>query len=167
MTGPSFLDEEFWWVSAAGSGLSGWVGVALSQWTPPPDPPGWQELPERVELNNLESWTASQGWTNVHRTTAVFDSATGHVGIEGPYVIDLDAEEGDHGEVSARQLETCRERAVMIARHYLASGVRTDQIRLYYSGHKGFHVEIVFPRRPEMHKRRARLGPWIQEHRGA
>ena len=73
----AFLEEEFWWLNLLERPFNGWVGVATSWWTRPPENPGWQEIPGRIPLENLAGWADQHSWANVHRTLAVYEAETG------------------------------------------------------------------------------------------
>ncbi|MBI4338625.1 MAG: hypothetical protein HY680_01585 [Chloroflexi bacterium] len=164
-----FLDEEFWWLSALGRPIEGYVGVARSWWTPREYNPGWCECSSRKSIQELWGWAQRHQLENVHRTLAVYRTIGSEADIVGPFVVDIDCDEETalangtlpHHELAAAQAFTLR-----VVDHYLHTGITEEDLRVCFSGHKGFHVEVL------MRKRREFLhasdlsddnGPWRQE----
>ncbi|MDA1096975.1 MAG: hypothetical protein O3B84_06945 [Chloroflexi bacterium] len=164
----SFLAEEFWWLRALGVELTdGWVGIATSRWIPPEEGvPPFDEEAEPIPIADLESWAARHNWENVHRSLNVEFRAHGvATSLVGPFIVDIDAEEEEHGNVQAEQVQQAAGVALRVVRRYYARGTPPDDIRVYDSGHKGFHVELVKRVRPEFHTEAGSQNEWPNEIR--
>ena len=140
-----WLEEEFWWLLRLEKPITGWVGLARNVWTPPPERPGWVECQAKVELENVPNWADGHGWENVHRTLAVYQQPESHFGIVGPFVVDIDGREEDDGSVLRNILERTAAITHDIGMYYRNRGVSEDHLRIYRSGHKGFHVHLALP----------------------
>jgi hypothetical protein len=150
-----FLADEFWWLEALGHEIVGRVEVARSWWTSPTEVPGWSEERDAIAVEDLGDWAGKFGWEGVHRSLRVDDVGGTGESLHGPFLVDIDANEDhldDHARPAESQLEHAREIAVRVVDHYTGRGVPPAHRRLYFSGHKGFHVEVVFPGRPDMHR---------------
>ena len=148
--------DEFWWLKALGCPVSGHVKVARSWWTDPElEDPGWRECAVSVSVLDLSRWAADHRWDNVHRSLCVSDVAPDGSDLHGPFVVDIDANEcrfDRDARPSDGQLWRALDIAKWVIRRYDARGIPRDHRRLYFSGHKGFNVEIVFVENPAMHK---------------
>ncbi|GEM_PF-6749240 len=171
ITSAEFLAEEFWWLQALGKPCDGWVEVGRSIWTPPTENPGWVASPGRLSLDQLYEWASKNRWTNVHRSLAVYQSPLDGDAVVGPFLIDIDMDEECLDDFSTKaaldQLRRAHSVAQRVVRHYLDKGIAQTDIRSVFSGHKGFHIELVlrsderFFRPPELLDRRR--GIWQRE----
>ncbi len=149
-----FLAEEFWWLKALERPLEGYVGVARSWWTPYPETPGWREYPDRINLQELSNWASKSNWENGHRTLAVYVNDRESTGIVGPFLIDSDCDEelaGPDGTLHPPQLAKAQQLAISVANRYLDQGIPEQDLRAYFSWHKGFHLELFMRNRPAFH----------------
>ena len=87
--------------------------------------------------------------------------------IFGPIVIDLDADEesfDQFGKPSNDLLELAKNVTFIVVQHLGAAGVSNIHRRVYFSGHKGFHVHYVLPGHSDLHGTRPRRSTmWYNE----
>jgi len=154
LTDIQVIEEEFWWLTRLGLPISGQVGVALNQWTPPACDVLFREFRDLVSIDSLASWAAQRNWENVHRTLEVSNILDTHSFAVGPFVIDIDTDEkcfDEKAKPTDSQLEDARRLTLEVVEYFIGKGVPLADLRVYFSGHKGFHVELVFPTNPEFH----------------
>jgi hypothetical protein len=148
-----FLQEEFWWLQRLGLPIAGQIGVAVSRWEIRPDEylPPFDKCNDLVPVASLGEWAAERGWENVHRSLVVELAAEGHSSIVGPLVVDVDVETDDDLKPSEAQLQRAKAITNNVVSYFSNQGMQEEDRRVYFSGHKGFHVEVVFPDRLNMH----------------
>jgi len=141
--------DDFWWLPEDMSikGLLVGVGhhkqVADSEDVPPLD--SWYRsldqkgnLSSNIEhypIRSLNRWRKACKNTNVYRTLKVFDGNTGEAIFLGPFLVDIDNSDEDLDDA-----QTVTKQIVV----YLTEqrGLSSDGIRIFFSGRKGFNVEI-------------------------
>ena len=158
MPSVDFLDEEFWWLGELGLPVQCQVGVALSRWTPPTEDPPIQLIPGQLDIGNLCSWAAGYQWANVHRTLEVAGIPGTTNAVMGPIVIDVDADDvlfDREGKPSNELVALTKNLTQRVLHHLNGLGIPEHHRRVYFSGHKGFHVHYVLPSKPDMHERHA------------
>ena len=154
LTDTQFMDEEFWWLTRLGLPISGQVGAALNRWTPPQCDSWFSKCSDLVGIDSLASWAAQREWENVHRTLEVSNILDTHSFAAGPLVVDIDTDENcfdDRAKPSDSQMEDGRRLTLAAVEYYTRKGVPLTDMRISFSGHKGFHVELVFPTMTDLH----------------
>ena len=149
------MTGEFWWLEPLGIPLQGEVRVGTSKWTPSTEDPVFKKVNDPVALNDLGLWAARHYWKNVHRSLELLPTPETRPAATGPFVIDIDVEqeplEAGCIDLSAG-LEGARRVAVAVVSHFRAAGVSASDMRVYFSGRRGFHVHVVFVARSDMHR---------------
>lgn len=146
--------SDFWWVDTPDMLAEARVGVAhhapltdeddpfSTTWYRSLDDTG-QPCPrsQLYPLNSLEQWREVCANTNVYRTLTIFDGdGKTSLGL-GPFLIDVDNESRVNGYRSDLQeaLEVARRTVERLTNHL---GVHPDDMRLFFSGRKGFNIEV-------------------------
>jgi hypothetical protein len=165
-----FLQEEFWWLQRLGLPIAGQVRVAVSRWVAPSDDPPFDKIRSPVPVTLLGEWAAMQDWENVHRSLVVEGAVGGNSSIAGPLVVDVDVdvdvEEGVYDpKPSEAQLQKAKAITNKVVSYFSDQGVQEEDRRVYFSGHKGFHVEVVFPGHCNMHAANGFRARWDIELR--
>jgi hypothetical protein len=164
-----FLQEEFWWLQRLGLPIAGHVGVAVSGWEIRPGEylPPFDECNDLVPVASLGGWAAKRGWENVHRTLEVEAAASGCSSIVGPLVVDVDIDEKriEGSKPSKTQLQKAKAITNKVVSYFSNQGMQEEDRRVYFSGHKGFHVEVVFPGQSDMHSSNGFKKRWEAERK--
>ena len=139
-----FPEEEFWWLKRLELPIEGTVGAALSRWSDPRYCDShFEPIADRISIDDLADWAVQQRTENVHRTLTVEDVAGGLA--VGPMVVDIDTDELDFDEAAKptdAQLERAKTDALRVIEYFHREGSLEKDRRVYFSGHKGFHVEL-------------------------
>jgi len=99
-----------------------------------------------LSSSELEKYCVDHGRTNLHRYLMVWDSPSCERGLPGPQLLDIDIEPSDLS--SNRELDGL-DMALSVTRDIVrfvlpdALHFSPETFRVYFSGQKGFHVEIV------------------------
>jgi hypothetical protein len=165
-----FLQEEFWWLQRLGLPIAGQVGVAVSRWVAPPDIPPFDKTGDLVPVASLGKWAAERNWENVHRSLVVEGAVGGNSSIAGPLVVDVDVDVDVEEDMydpkpSEAQLQKAKAITNKVVSYFSNQGVQEEDRRVYFSGHKGFHVEVVFPGQSDMHSSNGFKKRWEAERK--
>lgn len=139
------LQDEFWWLDLDESNLDGTVELGRSDWEPYPEFPPFVHEPSPVQLRCLARWVAAHGHENLHRSLDVLlkDGSP----LNGPLMFDVDiVEEGfadDSPGPPDELLLAARDVTIQGLGFLDSKGITQDQRRVYFSGHKGFHIEFI------------------------
>ena len=167
MTSEDFVEAEFWWLSELGFPVLGRVGVARSRWTDPMEDPHFARMPGQMNIRGLGDWAAQNQLENVHRTLEVVGVPGSEEPIVGPIVVDVDTDEESFGHLAMPSddlITLAKDLTLDVLRLLRSQGVLERHRRVYFSGHKGFHVHYILPSNLDMHRLQARDGA---EHRRA
>jgi hypothetical protein len=101
----------------------------------------WQE---HLAAGQLSRWRELHRNVNVHRRFAV--TATDGTELLGPVLLDMDCEEEimgtEHTLVGRRSDLAAAQRLTCLVVEKLGAGIAQDDLRVFFSGRKGFHVEL-------------------------
>lgn len=150
--------NDFWWLPDKWSNLN----VGLRRFDAD-DAVEWQFRADLANFQPIAALAASRqklGNRNVHRTLLLFDEFK-QPAIAGPFYLDIDSDIGLDGlpniEGALKAAQTCLQ---VLLEH----GVKYSDIRILFSGHKGFSIEV----RPEALKidtgQTARMSDWAHRH---
>jgi hypothetical protein len=81
----------------------------------------------------------------------------------GPLVVDVDVETDDDLKPSEAQLQRAKDTTIKVVSYFSGRGMQEEDRRVYFSGHKGFHVEVVFPDCLTMHASNGFKTKWDAE----
>jgi len=141
--------SDFWWLPknvAVGKLLVG-VGhhkVVVDNEEVPPLDEWYRSFDHKRNLSNnieyypvhlLNDWRRVCKNTNVYRTLKIFDKNTKKASLLGPFLIDIDNSDED--------LDDTQTITIQVADYLLdKQGISKDDLRIFFSGHKGFNIEI-------------------------
>jgi hypothetical protein len=145
------LSADFWWLSPEEARQYGYI--ALFHQEPYSDEPNTDREPlactmlsseRRYPLEDICQWKAKFKNINVFRSFALYYSDTDGEEIIGPFLLDIDrpGEQKDWGYIA--DLDRALKDTCLLVKEYCSNLGREDY-RIFFSGHKGFHIEI----RPE------------------
>jgi hypothetical protein len=104
-----------------------------------------------LPIADLPNWAAAHAFRNVHRSLRVqHDSGA----VVGPFLVDIDVDEGGcepDGGPRAGLLTQAAKVASLVQSYYESVGIPREHRRTYFSGRRGFHVEVVFAERRGLH----------------
>lgn len=148
MTENSTNEDDFWWIPRLNAASELLVGVAHLE-AQRDDDYGLLQMSRSIDAKGRASTLASlhplpflQEWRsiwkdeNVFRTYELFDS-DGQPVLIGPFYLDIDNENGDLDDA----LSVTRDCIALLR----SEGVASLDLRVLFTGHKGFNVEV----RPE------------------
>ncbi|MBM3172291.1 MAG: hypothetical protein FJZ85_00955 [Chloroflexi bacterium] len=93
---------------------------------------------KRHELEFLSQWKVMFGNMNVFRSYALYNSDIEGEGLIGPLLLDIDrTQEGSYAPDFDRALKDTR----LLVKEYCSS-LEGKNYRIFFTGHKGFHIEI-------------------------
>ncbi len=93
-------------------------------------------------LNFIEIWREKCANINVFRGFGLSSSEEGVDKLFGPVIIDIDRQEGGFTEGYVQDLDQALEDTRRLINEYLYQFNEKD-FRIFFTGHKGFHVEIL------------------------
>ena len=97
---------------------------------------------ERHPIDFINCWIRKNNNINVFRSSGLFSESQNGEILYGPVVIDIDREKYEEGVGYIQNLNDALEATRKIARDYL-NQFEEDCYRLFFTGHKGFNIEIV------------------------
>jgi len=121
-----------------------------------PDSEGIEELEQVVQnagIVTIGNVSESVQHENVHRSIEL--SKRGRQSIYGPFFLDVDAEpiyfESDGNTPTDDAILRAREISLGVLDLYKSEGVADEDIRVFFTGHKGFHIELIHQNMNDMH----------------
>lgn len=152
-------DEDFWWMTAEEQKRLRYIHLLNhrvfdeSSSSSPFDEESFHSLTEDGEPSSvllryprqyIRSWRNRFSNENVHRSLVVYTNNIGGDSAIGPFLVDIDISlriqtEQDHWSALEDATEVAQNVYTIATTTW---GISPDEIRLYFSGHKGFHVEI-------------------------
>lgn len=131
------IDElEFWWLSPEQRERFLYAYPAYQDQLPNHQLPGLI-YEKRVAIGELEEWSYGHRMINVHRKLSLYESQVGDCQtLAGPVLLDFD-NEGENLEPACK----CVSEALGFLQHDLGIDLSVD-CRVYFSGRKGFHIEL-------------------------
>ncbi len=99
-------------------------------------------LKKYYPLEYINDWRTKCGNINVFRSFGLSSSEHGNDKLFGPFIIDIDREDGDFGKGYIQNLGKALKDARWLADEYLHQFKEND-FRIFFTGHKGFNVEIL------------------------
>lgn len=136
MTTPDWEDLELWWASDKDRRD---FGYALPAYQPTLSN---GDLPELVDddlipIQDLMGWCESHDWVNVHRSLKLYSGRSQDSPVlSGPFLFDFD----NSGENLLAACSTTQEALGFILSEYSLDPIRDR--RTFFSGRKGFHIEL-------------------------
>jgi hypothetical protein len=95
---------------------------------------------QTIRVTKINEYREKYGNTNIFRSLILKDSLTEEQEILGPFIIDIDNDNGENG------LEATRKITQQISDYLINDYIKENDFRILFSGHKGFNIEI----RPEV-----------------
>lgn len=138
------LSTDFWWLSPEEARQYRYVD--LSHQEPYSDEPNTDKDPlplkkwngPRLRLEDIHKQTSNFRNKNVFRSWAIYDCASNGGEIIGPFLLDIDRTVKDsYLPDLARALDDTQ----LLVRDYCSS-FEVEDYRIFFTGHKGFHIEI-------------------------
>lgn len=142
------LTTDFWWLSSEEARQYGYIELFRQE--PYSDEPDTDRDPcscpmfssdQKYPLEFVSQWKSKFRKMNVFRSYALYSSDTNGEEIIGPFLLDIDRliEQDDRGLLPdfERALNDTR----LLVKEY-CSCLRDDDYRIFFTGHKGFHIEI-------------------------
>ena len=152
--------SEFWWLTGEEALKYKYIYVC-SQKEPYSDEPKSKKTPalvprffsmdnrgnvssqiEYYPLDIMEIWREKFSNINVFRSFGLSSSKCGGEKICGPLIIDIDRENGGFTEGYEQDLTQALKDTRRLVNEYLYQFKEKD-VRIFFTGHKGFHVEIL------------------------
>ncbi|MAG36470.1 MAG: hypothetical protein CL878_09535 [Dehalococcoidia bacterium] len=136
--------DEFWWLTQEGRQEFAWVQLFQGAAGLGPLGQEWSATAEWHQVSGIAAWIQSRGEVNLHRSTALY-SRPGRPGLEPPaclgsLIFDLDADEED---VGLGALLAVGRAAGLVLKVLELDRVPPARVKAYFSGHKGFHIEVA------------------------
>jgi hypothetical protein len=139
------LTSDFWWLSPEETKKYQYVDLFHQEpYSDEPDnrrdPLSCPILPgdKRFSLQSLSQWKTRFRNTNVFRSYALYTSAAGVKQIIGPFLLDIDRTiEGSY----LPDLDAALKDTRLLVKEY-CSDLQQGDYRIFFTGHKGFHIEI-------------------------
>lgn len=148
MTKEMLEESDFWWLPKGTASNNLLVGLGHQRPLTDKDDPisvMWcrpldvnEEPCDNLDvypLDFLDRWRDACNNTNVHRTLKVFDKNSGKAAFLGPFIVDID----NDGENLEDALGVARQAVKFLITQ---CNVRTDDLRIFFTGHKGFNIEV-------------------------
>jgi hypothetical protein len=135
---------DFWWIDP-NLDISG-MSIDLVHHCPIgiDDPASLSFLkPESLPVREIGRWRDSHENSNVYRSLSLKagDSDTGD--IVGPIVLDIDNEDADGDERISALADALDATKAIVDLAQQTFSIGASDLRLFYSGHKGFNIEIA------------------------
>ncbi len=155
------LSTDFWWLSP--EEIKQYCYIDLFYQEPYSDEPNSDNDPSkpvkligsRPRLEDIQKRTVNFRNINVFRSYALYDSAIDGEEIVGPLVLDIDRSiEQESGYPP--DLDKALKDTQLLIQEY-CSNFKEDEYRIFFTGHKGFNIEIhprVFGELSKVHRRR-------------
>lgn len=143
------MTTDFWWLSLEEAKQYSYVDLFCGE--PYSDEPNTNKHPlppkkwngPRPRLEEVRKWTLNFRNNNVFRSWALYDHADNGEEIIGPFLLDIDrVVKQDMGYLP--DLDTALKDTRLLVKEYCSNLIDGDY-RIFFTGHKGFHIEI----RPE------------------
>lgn len=136
MTTASLEDIEFWWASNADRRDFGYVLPGYQPTLPNGDSPN-PVYDDLIPIHELADWCENHDWINVHRNLNLYSGRSQDCSVKsGPLLFDFD--NSDENLIVA-----CS--TTQAALRFLLTSYSLDPIRdcrTFFSGRKGFHIEL-------------------------
>jgi hypothetical protein len=150
--------SDFWWLTP--DDTAEYKHVELMHQEPYSDEPGSNRQPltvptfhsldasgnlspvvKRHSIKFIDEWRSKCSNTNVFRSLKLFSAA--HHGDEllGPFLIDIDRQQGRPNKGYVMNLDEALEDTRRLVQRCLCK-LREDDYRIFFSGHKGFNIEV-------------------------
>jgi len=142
----SALTTDFWWLAPEEAKRYSYVDLFLGE--PYSDDPNTDKDPlpprkwngPRPRLEDVRKWMLDFGNKNIFRSWALYDCSNNGEEIIGPFLLDIDRiNEQDLGYPP--DLDTALKDTRLLIQEY-CSNLRDGDYRVFFTGHKGFHIEI-------------------------
>lgn len=138
------LSTDFWWLSSEEAKRYGYIDLFHQEpYSDEPDPArGPCSCPmergeRRYPLKFINRWRVKFRNINVFRSLALYSSGINSEELIGPFLLDIDRTSDDYVPDLGKALEATR----LLVRGYCSS-LSAEDYRVFFTGHKGFHVEI-------------------------
>lgn len=165
------LNTDFWWLSSEEARHYGHVDLFHQE--PYSDEPDTDREPlshpmvrsdRRYPLESIRQWKAKFRNINVFRSFGLYSSDTNGAEVIGPFLLDIDRiieKDGGYIPDLGKALEDTR---ILVTEY--CSNFNDKNYRVFFTGHKGFHIEIDpkaicislnINRRPQFESRRKEI----------